>query len=281
MKISAFHKSRGDIVEWWQPIKKYDLIYSSKIFSWTLENKYLPKNTIKGGTGYNIHSKLPSEIENCYPDYSIYPNCDYAIGFITRGCIRKCNFCIVPEKEGNINPYSKWQDIIRNDSNKIVLMDNNILACDYGISQLGELSKANYKIDINQGMDIRLLNDDICKILKNIKWIKYIRFACDNKDQIHDVVKMVELFDKYKLPKSRVFFYVIIRDVETSEFIIQSLNKIYNGFSIYAQAEIKRGEQVNKLNKEFSRYVMGRCYYKHNWESYKEKYLKTKLKNIL
>jgi len=121
-------------------------------------------------------------------------------------------------------------------------------------------------------MDIRLLNDDICKILKSLKWIKYIRFACDNKDQLADVSKMVELFDKYKLPKSRVFFYVIIRDIETAEFIVQSLNKMYGGFNIYAQAEVKNGK-VNKLHKEFSRYVYGRCYYRHTWDTYKEKYL--------
>lgn len=54
MKISAYHKAKGDSVEWWDPAKDYDLVYSSKIFDFTEENKDLPPDTIKGGTGYDI-----------------------------------------------------------------------------------------------------------------------------------------------------------------------------------------------------------------------------------
>lgn len=77
MKISAYNKAKGDSVEWWDPAKDYDLVYSSKIFDFTEENKDLPPDTIKGGTGYDIEKKLPQEIDDMYPDYSIYPDCDY------------------------------------------------------------------------------------------------------------------------------------------------------------------------------------------------------------
>lgn len=92
MKISAFHKQRGDTVVWFEPIEShlYDLVYSSKVFDFTPENPYLPVHTIKGGTGYGIYEELPPEIDSCFPDYSIYPECDYAIGFLTRGCPNKC-----------------------------------------------------------------------------------------------------------------------------------------------------------------------------------------------
>lgn len=105
MKISAYHKAKGDTVEWWDPVKTYDRVYSSKIFDFTEENRDLPPDTIKGGTGYDIESKLTQEIDDIYPDYSIYPDCDYAIGYITRGCPRNCPWCYVPQKEGNIKPY--------------------------------------------------------------------------------------------------------------------------------------------------------------------------------
>jgi len=100
MKISAYHKKRGDTVEWWAPLRndEYDIVYSSKIFDFTPENPWLPPNAIKGGTGYDVKSELPRYIDNQYPDYSIYPECDYAIGFLTRGCIRSCPWCVVPEK---------------------------------------------------------------------------------------------------------------------------------------------------------------------------------------
>lgn len=104
MKISAYHKSLGDNVEWWIPLNTYDRVYSSKVFDYTPENPYLPEDTIKGGTGYGMYNELPAEIENMFPDYSIYPKCDYAIGFLTRGCPNKCEWCYVPRKEGNIRP---------------------------------------------------------------------------------------------------------------------------------------------------------------------------------
>lgn len=100
MKISAYHKSKGDTVEWWQPLNTYDKVYSSKVFDFTPENPYLPPNTIKGGTGYGIFEDLPKEIDDMFPDYSIYPECNYAIGYITRGCIRNCEWCVVPKKRG-------------------------------------------------------------------------------------------------------------------------------------------------------------------------------------
>lgn len=138
MKISAWHKSQGDEVEMFIPINPeepeqlslfpqtekyppprkasiYDRVYSSKVFDFTPINPYLPEDTIKGGTGYDKKLVLPQEIECCYPDYSIYPNCDYAIGFLTRGCPNKCNWCFVPEKEGQIRPYRDWEEVVRPD----------------------------------------------------------------------------------------------------------------------------------------------------------------------
>ena len=84
MKISAYHKSLGDNVEWWNFSETYDKVYSSKVFDFTPENPNLPPNTIKGGTGYDIKSVLPPEIENIYPDYSIYPECGCILIFFER-----------------------------------------------------------------------------------------------------------------------------------------------------------------------------------------------------
>ncbi len=130
MKISAYHKSRGDHVEWWNPLVRYDRVYSSKVFDFTPADPYLPEDTVRGGTGYRdipLDQTLPSEIDDMYPDYSIYPGCDYAIGYLTRGCPNNCRWCVVPGKEGGIHPYRDWRDLVRPDTDKLVLMDNNIL----------------------------------------------------------------------------------------------------------------------------------------------------------
>ena len=174
MKISAYHKALGDTVEWWEPSKIYDRVYSSKIFDFTPENPLLPENTIKGGTGYGLFSDLPKEIDEMFPDYSLYPDCDYAIGYITRGCPNNCRWCIVPHKEGAVRPYRTWEQLVRPDSNKLVLMDNNILSLDYGVEQLKSLIDSGYSIDLNQGLDARLVTDSIAAILANLKWIKFI-----------------------------------------------------------------------------------------------------------
>ena len=272
MKISAYHKAKGDEVEWWDAFYQYDKVYSSKVFDFTPENMYLPLNTIKGGTGYGKFDELPPEIDNMFPDYSIYPQCDYATGFLTRGCPNKCEWCYVPRKEGAIRPYKTWQKIARHDTKKLILMDNNILALDYGISQLEELSHTDYEIDLNQGMDIRLLTDDVCKILKNIKWINYIRFSCDHKGQLPHFEKAIKLFEKYKMPKSKIFIYTLVRkDLQEADERIHTLHNICKSFNIYAQAERNdpKGIIPNKLQLEFTqRYVYGRPYKKETWNEY-------------
>lgn len=83
MKLSAYHKLQGDTVEWWNPVSSYDRVYSSKVFTFTPENQLLPLDTVKGGTGYGIMDELPSEIDDLFPDYSIYPEYDKAIGMLT------------------------------------------------------------------------------------------------------------------------------------------------------------------------------------------------------
>lgn len=272
MKISAYHKSLGDTVEWWNPFDDYDLVYSSKVFDFTPENPYLPPNTIKGGTGYGIFKNLSPEIDSVFPDYKIYPDCDYAIGYLTRGCIRKCPWCYVPQKEGYIKPYRKWQELVRNDTKNLVLMDNNILACDYGIDQLSELSKTDYRLDINQGMDIRLLNEEVVHILSKIKWQRFIRFSCDTKSQLPFFERGIRLFEKYGISRSRIFIYVLVRkDIEDAEKRVRTLNEMSRSLTLYAQAE--RNEPLglipNKMQLEFAqRYVYGRLYKREQWSEY-------------
>ena len=275
MKISTYHKSIGDMVEWWSPIiGEYDKVYSSKIFDFTPENPYLPLDAIKGGTGYDIHSALPDEIENMFPDYSIYPECDYAIGYITRGCPNHCRWCIVPKKEGGIQPYRTWQELVRSDSNKLVLMDNNILACEYGINQLESLIDSGYKIDLNQGMDARLVNEKIAQILSQLNWIKYIRFSCDTIAQIAAIENAAGLLMKYGVKPYKLFIYLLVtKDIENAAHRVDQLKKL-KGITIYAQAE--RNERMgivpNQLQLEFAqRYVYSGKFRKESWKNYCER----------
>lgn len=119
MKLSAYHKQQGDNVEFWQPLKHYDIVYASKVFSFTADLDenciVMADSVVKGGTGYcisvidgkeqfdkSLNKPLNKEIEHIYPDYSLYPQHKYATGFITRGCPRNCGFCVVGKKRGQM-----------------------------------------------------------------------------------------------------------------------------------------------------------------------------------
>lgn len=274
MKISAWHKAQGDNVEWWNPLCRYDRVYSSKVFDFTPVDPYLPEDAIRGGTGYRdlpMDKELPPEIDGMYPDYSIYPECDYAIGYLTRGCPNHCRWCIVPKKEGQIRPYRKWQDIARKDTDKLVLMDNNILACDYGIGQLKSLIGSGYRIDLNQGMDARLVTDEVARILWQIKWIRFIRFSCDQKSQIEPIRRTIELLGKYGVKPYRIFIYLLVTtDIQDAADRVEAL-KGYKAINLYAQAERNErlGIMPNKMQLEFQqRYVYGGGYRSETWEEY-------------
>lgn len=153
MKISAYHKAQGDEVQWWNPMEHFDKVYSCKVFTFTPEELMLPEDAIKGGTGYGMYDTLPLVIDNILPDYTLYPDVEHAVGFLTRGCIRKCPWCVVPQKEGQIAPYREWQDIKRPDKRDIVFMDNNVLASAWGLEQIEDMvrRKADVRIDSTRG----------------------------------------------------------------------------------------------------------------------------------
>lgn len=276
MKISSYHKKRGDKVNYWTPVSNinYDRVYSSKVFDFTPISPYLPANiTIKGGTGYGIFDTLPDEVDAQYPDYSLYPTCDYAIGFLTRGCIRHCRWCVVPNKEGYIRPYRKWQDVVRQDSDKIVLMDNNILACEYGISQLEELSQSSFKIDLNQGMDARLVTREVADVLSKVKWIKYLRFSCDQKSQIESIYSCVENLREKGVNPYKIFVYCLITEnLEDNLERIYSLRKLGN-VTIYGMPE--KNPSLGIMPKRWQnimaqKYIYSGQWRTQNWEEWVE-----------
>lgn len=220
-KLSAYHKSQGDDVEWAQPLfGEYDIVYKSKIFSFTPDdtNVYNTKVTIFGGTGYLLTDKLPDYIDRLQPDYSIFPHIDdkTAYGFITRGCPNKCHWCCVPTKEGNIKPYMDIDEITQDGKRpKAILMDNNIIACDYGIEQLEKVVKKKYRIDINQASDARLMTEDIAKIYAQIRHLSQIRLGCDTPVQISHCERAMRMIDSNcKTPKQYLLYAMIHGDIK-------------------------------------------------------------------
>lgn len=198
MKISTFEKSKGNNVEFVNYIKTYNKVYISKVFTFTPDYQH-PINAneiIKGGTGYDLKSKLNEEIENQYPDYSLYNIKNNAYGFLTRGCPRNCKFCIVGEKEGlksckvsNLNNFWYGQKEIK-------LLDPNLLACEDNLILMDQLIKSKSWIDFTQGLDCRFLNQKNIEKILSCK-IKMIHFAWDNQNDEELIIRKLEMFNKY------------------------------------------------------------------------------------
>lgn len=230
MKISAYHKAQGDTVEWWWGFGEYDKVYMSKVFDETysvdVPEPLNAREIIKGGTGYGLDNKLPHEIEHAFPDYSLYPKFDNtAYGFLSRGCPRACPFCIVATKEGRksykVADLSEWW----NGQNNIVLCDPNILACKEHIDLLHQLAESKAWVDINQGLDARLLTSENINALNGIK-TKRIHFAWDLMEQSEAVIRGLELYSKEgKIhDPSRRLVYVLTNYNTTEE---EDLYRIY------------------------------------------------------
>jgi hypothetical protein len=249
MKISAYHKAKGDAVEWYEPLihsmgEPLDKVYMSRVFG----NEYSPdyqyfvnaKEIIKGGTGYSIHIEngkevfdkenhhnLPDEIEHQYPDYSLYPQYtkDTAYGFLTRGCCNNCSFCIVSKKEGNCShKVADLSEFWRGQKN-IKLLDPNLLACKDHMELLRQLADSKARVDFTQGLDARFINEENVEILKQIN-IYLIHFAFDFMKFEKPIVRGLTLAkEKIQLPEKATVYMLTNYDT-TIEQDLYRLQKI-------------------------------------------------------
>lgn len=232
MKLSAWHKARGDTVEWWWGWEQYDRVYMSKVFDETytpdIPEPFNAKEIVKGGTGYGLDNKLPDEIEHIYPDYSLYPELtkDTAYGFLTRGCPRGCHFCIVAGKEGRksvkVADLSEWW----NGQKNIVLMDANILACPQHMELLQQLIDSKAWVDINQGMDCRLLTKQNVEAINRLK-LREIHFAWDYMRESKAVLRGLELYARLatRKPHGRYATVYCLTNYDTT--MEENLYRIY------------------------------------------------------
>ncbi len=210
MKLSAWHKNQGDQIylDWY--FGRYDKVYVSCIFK---ENRHqvdelVFRDIIAGGSGMESWPiVLPNKIEHIKPDYRLY-NSSYSMGFATRGCLRKCPFCIVPQKEGRLREHSDIYEWWDKSHNFLMFMDNNILGLrKYFFHICRQVLKENLKVDFNQGLDIRLIDDEIAKVLHSLKHIEY-RFSFDRLGDEMAVRRGIQILRKQGINRSQ--FYVIV-----------------------------------------------------------------------
>ncbi|WP_443683742.1 hypothetical protein [Phocaeicola plebeius] len=151
MKISSYHKARGDKVGWYNPFDHYDKVYMAKVFSFTEDYRQWITNADqieKGGTGYDIKKVLLPEIDRMIPDYDLY-NVDknLAYGFLTRGCPNRCKWCVVPAKEGNIAPYMDIAEVSAGRKKNVEVVLYLISFLSHQFIAIGKRNYEEYKHD--------------------------------------------------------------------------------------------------------------------------------------
>lgn len=284
MKISAWHKSQGDTVEWYSPMFSghMDIVYMSKVFSFSPDYEYFvdADKVIKGGSGYCISLvdgkevfdkskdiELPYEVEHIYPDYSLYGIEDTAYGFLTRGCPRGCDFCHVAEKEGKCSYKVTDLSEFWSGQKNIVLCDPNILACKDWKDLLQQLIDSGSWIDINQGLDIRLMTEEKAEMIKKLK-IKELHFAWDRYEDKDIVLPKFKMFkEKTNIDIRKLIVFVLCGDRE-KRVLESDLERIYTlrdmGYwayvMLYDKENIPKGHELRKLQRWVNnRFIFAKC----------------------
>lgn len=223
MKIASWHRQQGDTAEWVNGFEQYDRIYMSKVFTFTPDDltAYQCPDIRRGGTGYDIKSRLPDEIEaHRGLDYSIYPQHPFSIQFYSRGCIRHCPFCLVHDKEGGIrsvdpvtwNPKAEW----------IEVLDNNFFAAPDWRDAIKDLRAQRLPVKFH-GVDVRIMDEEQAEALNSVKMKGYVHIAWDLPQL--DLTSRLEAMTKYIKPY-KIACYVLVGFNSTREQDLHRLNTL-------------------------------------------------------
>jgi len=199
MKLSAWHKLKGDHVEMYDLIdpSQYDTIYASQVFTWNKIPFEFPREKVLfGGSGIDLKGNLPNEIEHIYPDYGLY-GIDYAMGYLTRGCLNACPFCLVHAKEGKLHLHSPLEEFWK-DQTHVKLLDNDLTDCPEALDQLQLIRDKHIRLDLSQGFNVRTIKKAWAEVLREIKvWEGgHWHIAWDNRKDEQKVMQGIQiLFD--------------------------------------------------------------------------------------
>lgn len=277
MKIAAYHEGLGDEVEWylgdiWRDT--YQKIYASKIFSFS-EMPSLPGHAIIGGTGIDFFNKLPEGIEAMPISYTLYPECNFHVGFSMKGCRFNCKFCCVPKKEGRPYNYNTVDELIVNPKggNRLMLLDNDFFGGTNWESNLERIIELKLKVCFSQGLNIRILTPDQAALLArcnytNVKFNqKYLSFAWDKYHDGKLIMKGIDILKAAGTPTGHMQFFILIGFDSTPE---QDYERVMTLKNLGAMPFVMPYNRKDKYQKAFARYVNNRAVFKScSWEDYK------------
>jgi len=274
MQISSFHKLRGDTVEWWTPLEhlnnRFDVVYCSSIFDYT-DKSQIPGDVICGGTGFDVTSRLSTSMEECDYDYSIYPKCRKSFLWFSRGCIRKCPWCVVPEKEGKIRAVEPKN--LNPNAEDIVVMDNNFFASRNWYYALQYLRGTGLPVDITQGIDARIMTKRMCRELLKLRRPEHkrIRIAWDDpkEDMVPYIEKMIQVIPRWALMCYVLIGYWEYTDCSAEELDLYRVEKLR---SLGVDPFVMPYDKNDLYQRAFARWVNHKAIFKKiPWNNYKRR----------
>jgi hypothetical protein len=278
MQIAGYHESKGDIVEWYKgPIFNdfYDSVYVSKIFSFSKMPDSLPSFAKIGGTGIDFYNRLPDDIANHTPSYSLYRKCNYHIGFSMKGCRFACKFCCVPKKEGRPSFNNTIDEILINPNGgkNLMLLDNDFFGGPYWKENLLRIKELDLKVCFVQGLNIRIITEEQALLLSQVKYInskfnqKYLTFAWDKYNDGNLIEKGIKICNDAGIPCRHMQFFVLIGFDTTHE---QNLERVMYLKSKGAMPFVMPYNKDDPYQKSFARWVNHRATFKStDWDKYK------------
>lgn len=239
LKLSAWHKRNGDTTELVKgcvlPRREPDLIYVTSLYTWgwrAVEEairyyRFLfPRAKLVLGGLYasllydhavhlgadEVYRGIFAPAEDLLPDYDLVPGWQASIVFASRGCNFKCGFCAVPILEGRINSVKRSiKHLIKPGHKKVIFFDNNFFQNPYWRDILGELEEMGLEVDFNQGIDARLITDEVAERLSRLKLpqgIK-IRLGYDFREKGPYVKKAIERLSACNIKGREILVYVL------------------------------------------------------------------------
>jgi hypothetical protein len=279
MKIAGHHERQGDIVSRYDGLLfayEYDKIYVSKLFGFT-PMPQLPDNAIIGGTGIDFKNKLPDEIEAATPSYSLYPDCNYHLGFSMKGCRLACTFCCVPQKEGRPKVYNTIDEILINPNggNRLMLLDNDFFGVPNWEANLLRIIELKLKVCFVQGLNIRtpFFKPEHAALLAKVNYTnskfnqKYLTFAWDKYDDKDRVMAGIKIANDAGIPCKHMQFFILIGYKTTPD---QDYERVMSLREKGCMPFVMPYNKSDPYQKQFARWVNQRAVFKSvRWEDYK------------
>ena len=234
MKLAHYHRGRGDEIHFSRHVERdmlepdFDRVYGSAIFSFSAERVAVFRSefpeAIIGGTHNVLDNTSVEQLlgieEHEHYDYSIYPRFDGSIGFTQRGCKLKCGFCVVPKKEGKPRSVNAIADIWRGTPwpKHLHLLDNDFFgqAPEQWQARIAEIRAGGFKVCLNQGINVRMINDESAAALASIPLFddsfktRRLYTAWDNLGDEARFFKGVDTLERHGVPPSSLMVYMLV-----------------------------------------------------------------------